>query len=316
MGPLLGLWAFVSLWKLLHNQDDLETSWLLIRKVLTGENAFILIIFIGLMLLNWWLEIRKWQILVMPYEKVRFFDALKAVMGSLAFGIATPNRIGEYGFRSLYLMPENRKTGVLLTILSSLAQLVFTLTFGVLAVTYWLAKHPAISQAPSFSLWLLLSILLLLITGGFLFIAFFKLSLLYKLSERIRFLRTIVPSFEAVKLITISLRIRVLLLSSLRYAVFIMQYILIWKFFDAGLTWQESSITSAIIFLLMAFVPTIALAELGIRGQVSVWVAGIFTQNYLAIVTGTTLIWVINLFLPALFGSLLLWSFRVKRTKQ
>jgi len=271
-----------------------------------------LIFLFVLMLVNWWLEIRKWQILVAPYENVNFISGLKAVIGSLAFGIATPNRIGEYGFRALYLSPPNRKTGVLLTILSSLAQLVFTLTGGVLAGVYWLAEHPEISALRSFPMWLLLAVFLLIITGVFLFISYFKLSYYHKLSGRFPLLQKVIPPVSELKLITNSLRIRILILSLLRYLVFLIQYIVVWRYFGADLHWQESLLSSAIIFLLMAFVPTIALAELGVRGQVSVWVAGIFTQNFLAIVAGSAFIWFVNLFLPAICGSFLLWSFRVK----
>lgn len=265
------------------------------------------------MLINWGLEIRKWQILVAPYEKVNFLSSFKAVMGSLAFGIATPNRIGEYGFRSLYLSPSNRKTGVLLTILSSLAQLVFTLIGGVFAGIYWLSEHPEIRTHPSFSIWLFSGIFLLVITCIFLFISYFRLSYYHKLSQKFPFLQKIIPPVSELKLITNSLRIRLLILSLLRYLVFLIQYVIVWCYFGANLHWYESLLSSAIIFLLMAFVPTIALAELGVRGQVSVWVAGIFTQNFLAVVAGSAFIWVVNLFLPALCGSFLLWSFRIKK---
>ncbi len=309
---MIGIWAFVSLWQLLRNQQNLGSSWQIIKQVFTGDNILWLLLLFVLMLVNWWLEIRKWQILVAPYEKVNFISAFKAVIGSLAFGIATPNRVGEYGFRALYLTPANRKSGILLTVLSSLAQLVFTLTGGVLAVIYWLAEHPEISALPSFSLWMLLSILLLFITGTILFICYFRLSLFHKFSQRFRLLQKIIPPVSELKLITNILRIRVLILSLLRYLVFLIQYIIVWQFFGADLYWYESLLSSAIIFLLMAFVPTIALAELGVRGQVSVWVAGIFTHNFLAIVAGTTFIWLVNLFLPALCGSFLLWTFRVK----
>ncbi len=264
------------------------------------------------MLVNWWLEIRKWQILVAPYEKVNFLSAFKAVIGSLAFGIATPNRVGEYGFRALYLSPQYRKTGVLLTILSSLSQLIFTLIGGVLAGIYWLSEHPEIRDLPSFAIWLFLGISLLVITSIFLFISYFKLSYYQELSRRFGLLKKVIPAVSELKLITNSLRLRLLILSLLRYFVFLMQYIIVWRYFGADLHWYESLLSSAIIFLLMAFVPTIALAELGVRGQVSVWIAGIFTENFLAIVAGSAFIWFVNLFLPALCGSVLLWSFRVK----
>jgi hypothetical protein len=64
------------------------------------------------------------------------------------------------------------------------------------------------------------------------------------------------------------------------------------------------------MFLVMAIVPTFAIAELGIRGKVSVAIAGLFTGNSLAIIAGTAGMWLLNLVLPALAGSLFLLTIK------
>lgn len=267
------------------------------------------------MIFNWWLEIRKWQILVMPYENISFYSAFKSVIGSLAFGIATPNRVGEFGFRTLYLQPQNRKTGVMLTALSSLAQLLFTITGGIIATFYWVYIYHSKNEKIDSALSLFLLFTGLFLIGFILLFCFYRLNVTIIYFRRFSFLRKVIPEVTDIEVITNSLRIRVLILSLIRYIVFLIQYAIIWQLFDAGFTFTESLVSSAVIFLLMAFVPTIALAELGIRGRVSIWVAGLFSHNYLAIISGTTVIWVFNLFLPALCGAFYLWSFKIRKNE-
>lgn len=310
---MLGIWAFVSLWKLLTEQEDVFESWQYVKGAFSTDNLFWIILFFLLMLFNWWLEIRKWQILVKPYEKTSFRLAFIAVIGSLAFGIATPNRVGEYGFRALYLKPKNRKTGVMLTVLSSVAQLLFTLSGGILAALYWIYVYYTRNETQGFSYLLFLSFMILVLIGLILFVSFYKLTSTIRFFQRFSILRKFIPAVTDTEVITNYLRLRVLILSFIRYAVFLIQYAIIWQLFDAGISWQESIVSSAVIFLVMAFVPTIALAELGIRGRVSIWVAGLFSQNYLSLISGTTVIWVLNLFLPALCGAFFLWSFKIKK---
>jgi uncharacterized membrane protein YbhN (UPF0104 family) len=300
---------------LLSEQPDLIYSWNFIQHTFNADNLFWFLLFFMLMLMNWWLEIKKWQILVLPFEKITFFSAFKAVIGSLAFGIATPNRVGEYGFRALYLKPGNRKMGVMLTLLSSMAQLVFTIAGGLVATFYFVYVHIAKEHLRNHFISFILIFIFILFIGLILFISFYRLTSLIRFLQRFSFFRKVIPDVSHTEVITNYLRLRVLILSSIRYIIFLAQYIIIWKLFDAGISWQESLLSSAIIFLLMAFVPTIALAELGIRGRISVWIVGVFSQKYLAILAGATTVWFVNLFLPAILGACFLWSFKIKKNQ-
>jgi hypothetical protein len=57
-------------------------------------------------------------------------------------------------------------------------------------------------------------------------------------------------------------------------------------------------------------VPNFAIAELGIRGLVGLWVIGIFSENQVGILLATLIIWLVNLILPAVVGALLLLGIR------
>jgi hypothetical protein len=62
-------------------------------------------------------------------------------------------------------------------------------------------------------------------------------------------------------------------------------------------------------------VPTIALAELGLRGKVSLELLGLLSSNSVGIVTTAVGIWVINLLLPAIAGTLFILGFRMFKNK-
>jgi hypothetical protein len=65
------------------------------------------------------------------------------------------------------------------------------------------------------------------------------------------------------------------------------------------------------MFLMLAMVPTIALAELGVRGKVSLFVFGLFSSNSLEILVATAVIWFINIIFPAVAGSFMLLGVKI-----
>jgi hypothetical protein len=67
------------------------------------------------------------------------------------------------------------------------------------------------------------------------------------------------------------------------------------------------------MFLMLAIIPTIALAELGIRGQVSLFVFGLFSNNSLEILVAIAAIWIINIIFPAVAGSFMLLTVKLFR---
>jgi hypothetical protein len=105
--------------------------------------------------------------------------------------------------------------------------------------------------------------------------------------------------------------LRVAFLSVLRYIVFVIQYILLLQLFNVEIdAWQAFWLIS-VLYVVLAVTPTITLAELGIRGQVSLVLFGMVSSNSLGIEVAATAIWVINLVLPALAGSLLFLGIKI-----
>ena len=108
LGPLLGLWLFYSLYKQVRDQPNLQESINLIKHAPFGDHAFKFWLIIILVFANWGLEARKWQVILKKLERISFFTAFKAVLSGLTLSLNTPNRIGEYGGRILYVKDGNR----------------------------------------------------------------------------------------------------------------------------------------------------------------------------------------------------------------
>jgi hypothetical protein len=92
----------------------------------------------------------------------------------------------------------------------------------------------------------------------------------------------------------------------LRYLVFSGQFYLLLRAFGLNIPYFQALMLISMTYFVMAAIPTIALADLGIRGSVSIYFIGIFFGGGIAcstsILSASTLIWTINLAIPALFG--------------
>jgi hypothetical protein len=88
--------------------------------------------------------------------------------------------------------------------------------------------------------------------------------------------------------------------------VFTLQYVLILKLFGIELSVIDSIICIALNFFLITIIPTYALAEIGIRGTVAVTIFSVYGISSLPVLSAALLIWIINLAIPALIGTLIL----------
>jgi hypothetical protein len=110
----------------------------------------------------------------------------------------------------------------------------------------------------------------------------------------------------------------VLLLSFLRYVVFTCQFLLLLKMFSVPVPLFEGVVIISLIFFVLSIIPTVTLTELGVRDSAAVYFFGIyFTQAgtmqnsvLIGILSAASLLWVINLAVPAVLGTL--FVFRLK----
>lgn len=285
----------------------------MMREAFAGSGALKFWIAVCLMPLNWGLEALKWQALVQRLQPISFFKSVKSVLSALSLGIYTPNRIGEFGGRVLFLQPENRVSGFFLTVLSSWAQVLVTLFFGGFAFFILDDQIKQLLHSNDHDINAYRALFKYLITGVVLVAGLFYFNVQWwsRFLNGLPFLKTKKMLAAVPSQIQQETLWKLLLLSFLRFLVFALQTILIWQALQIQMEWTDAFGCISLVYLLMAIIPSIAIAELGIRGKVTIAVASLFTTQIIALLAGTLLIWMLNLVLPAFFGSLFLLTIRV-----
>lgn len=293
-------------------RPNLEESWMTIR-----DNLFSpwMLLIVGMMLVNWGIESRKWQWLVNRLQPFSWWRAFQSVLSGCSVTMLTPNRIGEYGGRVLYLNEGNRIAAVSLTIVGSISQLLITIWMGCLGVVYLILfnKSEATSVHILPILWtdvlLVMSIAGALLLTGF----YFRISWLVQLLERQPRLEKWLKPVRVLESLDTALLWRLLWLSFLRYLVFMVQYLMMLWLLDVEVPTVLGFWLLALFYLVMAIAPTFGFVELPVRISAS-WLIFSFTGNELGVGAAAFAIWLVNLVIPAILGSLLILRIRIWKT--
>jgi MFS family permease len=317
LGPLLFIWLSASIYNQVRHQPDLATSWMKIKQSLDSPKIWYLVIVVVLMFINWSIEAIKWKISIQNIQSVPFFRSFRAVLSGVSFSVSTPNRMGEYLGRVLYMDEGNRLRAVSLTIASSMSQLIITLFFGLMGLLWIRSKIETGNMLKGIesSLWLQVLQYGVIIVLAILTVLYFRLSLLARLVEKLRNGQKYVWLVSSLKDIHATLLLKLLSLSTIRYVVFVVQYFLLFRLFEVNIEWWQCLWAVSVIFLVLAIIPTFAIAELGIRGKVSLKLLELFSTNSLGITVATASIWLINLVVPAIAGSLFIVSVKIFKNK-
>lgn len=317
VGPLLGAWLFYSLYQQIRHQPHLHESLSLIRQAPSSSDAWKFWLVILLALVNWGIEARKWQVLLKPLQKIHFLRAYRSVLSGLALSLNTPNRMGEYGGRILYVKDGSRLKAISLSVAGSISQLIITLVFGCGGLIYLLFFHK-LNSGSVMGLSVYWIEVLLFISGfstAFLILFFFRLSWIIRLLEKIPSSKKFIEYFNVLEDFSAKLLLRLLSLSIFRYLVFVLQYILLLQVLHVEIFWFDCFWIISILFLVLAIVPSFAIADLGIRGKFSTGLLNLYSANTVGILGTTFGIWFINLFIPALAGSIMILGIRFFKEK-
>jgi hypothetical protein len=316
IAPLLGAWLFYSLYMQIKEQPNLHQSFDLIKLAPFGIQAWKFWTVIALVFVNWGFEAKKWQVLLKTIQPISFFTAYKSVLSGVTLSLNTPNRIGEYGGRILYVEEGKRIKAISLSITGSISQLIVTLLLGCGGLIF-LIYFQGDKGVPVMGLsvfWLKTLLFLSSCASIITLLFYFKLSWLIRLVEKIPAAGKYVKYISVLDGLTPKLLLRLLSLSFFRYIVFVIQYILMLQVLDVGILWLDGFWITSILFLVLAIVPSFAIADLGIRGKFSIELFSFYSTNTVGIIGATFGIWFINLFIPAFAGSLLILSIKFLKT--
>jgi len=316
IGPLLGVWLFYSLYKQLKEQPNLHTSIDQIREAPFGPAGWKLLVVFLLAFVNWGIEAKKWQMLVRMIQPIKFFTALKGVLSGVTLSLNMPNRIGEYGGRILYVKEGNRIQAISLSIAGSMSQLILTLLFGCGGLIFLLVTHNSQQYIMGLSIfWIKVMLAICITTTLIMLLLFFRLSIFIRILERTPFFDKYAEYISIIEKFSAKILLRLLSLSLLRYLTFVLQYVLLLQVLSVEVSLMQGIWIIGILFLVMAIVPSFAIADLGIRGKFSLALLTLYSSNTVGIIGTTFGIWFLNLFVPAIMGSLLILGTRIFKVR-
>ncbi|MBX6379216.1 MAG: flippase-like domain-containing protein [Thermoflavifilum aggregans] len=311
----VGLFAGLSflIYRQLQHQQNLALALEQIRQVGSGHRLVILIALLLLVVPNWLIEARKWQLLLHQFQPVSLFSALQSVLIGVSLGINTPNRIGEYAGRIMLVKTEHRLEAASVMVLSSLSQLMITMGFGLLGLGYevWVGSLRTVTHNRWLqSLWVLLCGVCLVVG-----VLYFRKDLMVAFFAYFRRFRFLIKVAQAIRRVPGNILLQLVGLSAIRYLIFSTQFLALLRLLGASVPWVAGFFSISLIYVIMAFLPTMALAEIGIRGELNIYFLSPYTLNTLAIVSAAVVIWLINLILPAIVGSMLWLKVKMIRRK-
>lgn len=265
-------------------------------------NAYLLLLALLFMPVNWLLEMHKWRILVAHFQPLSSGLAWKAILTGVCLAIITPARLGEYGGRLTGIDKENISNALAANFISSTSQNIINVVLGVVALFLFNEAYEIftlnIRQVG-------LTALAMVVLG---------IIVIYRYNSIKSYVRKLLSNR-----LNINIRLssftragvtKVMNFAFLRYLVYVLQYIILLYFYGVTEDLTGLVLGVAVIYLFQSMVPLPPVLSIFARGEVAIFVWGIFTTNLLGILAATFTLWTINLLIPALIGYIILWKQR------
>ncbi|HEY4155447.1 MAG TPA: hypothetical protein VGM24_08460 [Puia sp.] len=313
-GPLLLIFLFYSVSQQLQRQTGWKASVQQIMNAFSGGRQWRLYLMMALMWLNWGLEAAKWQVSILPLQQLGFLRAFKAVLAGACIASFTPNRVGEYFGRMLYMAEGKKVQSVAPAIVCSMGQMLVTLLAGSAGLFLFLVftpAYPVVWISPPYTrIFLLIAVLSALVLATL----YFRVGPLVSLINRI--FKKYVKSFSIPQHFSNRMLFKILLLSLLRYGVFLLQYFLLFSLFRLNISVLHVFMGVSVMFVVMAVIPSFTiLTDLALRWEAGIRIFQVYTLNTAGILAVSLGIWIVNLIIPALIGSLLILRIKLFSSK-
>ncbi|HVK97043.1 MAG TPA: lysylphosphatidylglycerol synthase transmembrane domain-containing protein [Flavisolibacter sp.] len=309
LGPVLFVWLGYSIYNQITNQPQLEQSWQNIKESLQSYKVTYLLAAVLLIFGNWGIEAFKWKLLVQNIHPLNFLKSFKAVLSGVSFSVTMPNRVGEYVGRMMYMPEGSRLRTISAAIVGSISQLIVTFFIGIIGLFF--LKRSLLVAYPQLEIWFDFTLYALLFIFFVITIFYLNVHLISSFFTRWFKSDKYYYLVEALSSYHIKFLFQLIVLSFIRYSIFLVQYILIFLVFNVDASFGTLAAAMSVVFLALAVIPSIALLEIGLRGEISLKLVGIFSINSLGIGLTSVTIWFMNLIIPAIAGSIFFLSIKL-----
>jgi len=286
-------------YQLLHERD-LSLMWVNFKANWAVDKAWLIFLAVGLMPVCWLLESAKWKLLMKSQYRMTLKEALRAVLGGISISLFTPNRIGEYGGRLLFVPAKHNWWAVVATLVGSFAQNLVNIAIGLIGVMVFLLFMPELPYAFRSGLGVLVVISLCVAIA-----VYFHMPSVGRFIGRInvpKWLSKPQRAFAMLNKVHVPDLTGALALSFLKYVVFCSQFLMMLAYFgvEVPVVWMMSGI--AVMYLMQTSVPLPPFVDVMVRSELVILLWASFAVNELSVFAASFFIWIINLLIPAFFG--------------
>ena len=317
------VFSIVFLYDQLFYEKDISSGFDVFLEISAGFlTSIFLLVAVLLIPVNIFLESLKWKYLIDKLEKISLLNSIKGVLAGISVSMIMPNRVGDYLGRVFILKKADRLQAVLSTILGSLAQLLTTFLFGMIALIFYYPEYLNISDGLNY--WLYIGFILLIMSAVTIMVfAYLNFSVFSIIIKKVsgRYYSKIEKYAQVFSWYNQRELLYVLFLSILRYGVFSFQFFLLLWFFGIDINYFVAMMLIAAIYFFMTIIPTIALTEIGVRGSVSLYVfqhhfeaLGFWSPEIaIGVVSASSMLWLFNIIFPAILGIVFVFSLKFFR---
>jgi hypothetical protein len=300
----------VFLWMELERRENLPILWQAFKRhCAEGQLGWLCLLFC-LLPLNWLLETAKWRYFLLRQAPISWWTAYKAVLAGVAFALFTPNRVGEFAGRLLFIQQPYQWQAFAANLLGSIAQYLVLLGAGMLGAWHFYSDQwTEVFVGPLLPFVMLGAWLVLLVV----FLQIHQFTPILKRLTNWKYLLRARPAVKVFEQTSHFDATWMLVLSGCRYAVYTIQYIAILYFFKAPVDFFTAFSGVATIFLLQTIVPLPAIASILLRGNLAVFIWSQAGVNEISALASTFVLWVVNLILPAFIGTFFLFNVRITK---
>lgn len=285
--------------------NDLKEFELLASHLSATKVVVTMVLVVLLMFVNWFLEALKWRYVTKTLIDITLWEAVEAVFCGLTWAVTTPNRVGEYGGRVMFLPNRKRIPGIFAMSVGSFSQGTVTNVLGALSAIWFVSGYLHSSN------WLPAGITaLVVIVAACQLIVYFNIKWVVNLFDSVSFIKKYHRFFAIMGQYKTHELFKIMGFSVARYVTFSLQYFLVFEMLIPQIPVFPMFMILMLFFIISSIVPSLDLFDIGVRGFTASHLFVYITDQKFAIIAGVSSIWLINLFIPAILGSLFVFKLK------
>jgi uncharacterized membrane protein YbhN (UPF0104 family) len=289
----------------LQKGDNLKQFELAVNRLSHQQVIIIMSGVVLLMFANWLVECLKWQYLTRRLAPITLWQSIEGVFCGLTWAVFTPNRIGEYGGRVMFLPQRKRIHGVFAMAVGSFGQNVITNIMGAIALLWFCYSFLKMGA------FILVGISVLVFVFVALFVVlYFNIKWLVWLLNRVSFLKKFHRFFDIMGAYKLGELVKIMCFCLTRFFIFSFQYYLVIHLLVPNIPFYDVILMVFIVFFVQSALPSLDLLDVPVRATAAATVFHYVTDQQIAIIAAFSSIWLINLIIPAILGSVFIFKLK------